>query len=106
MYDAHIVVNDILDFPPAERGSWHKFQIVCACFFSDVGQIMPWRTFRFNECVCSPYNADFDGDEMNMHLPQTEEARAEASEVFIRSMLSRLSGYCQVVAANMIPRCR
>lgn len=44
-------------------------------------QIMPWRTFRFNECVCSPYNADFDGDEMNMHLPQTEEARAEASEV-------------------------
>lgn len=34
--------------------------------------------FRFNECVCTPYNADFDGDEMNMHLPQTEEARAEA----------------------------
>lgn len=34
--------------------------------------------FRFNECVCTPYNADFDGDEMNLHLPQTEEARAEA----------------------------
>jgi DNA-directed RNA polymerase beta' subunit len=28
--------------------------------------------------VCTPYNADFDGDEMNLHLPQTEEARAEA----------------------------
>lgn len=41
-------------------------------------QVMSWRTFRFNECVCAPYNADFDGDEMNMHLPQTEEARAEA----------------------------
>ncbi len=39
---------------------------------------MPHRTFRFNECVCTPYNADFDGDEMNLHLPQTEEARAEA----------------------------
>ncbi len=39
---------------------------------------MPHRTFRFNECVCSPYNADFDGDEMNLHLPQTEEAKAEA----------------------------
>ena len=39
---------------------------------------MPWRTLRFNECVCAPYNADFDGDEMNIHLPQTEEARAEA----------------------------
>jgi len=40
---------------------------------------MPWRTFRFNICVCAPYNADFDGDEMNMHLPQTEEARTEAA---------------------------
>lgn len=42
-------------------------------------QVRPWRTLRFNECVCNPYNADFDGDEMNLHLPQTEEARAEAT---------------------------
>jgi hypothetical protein len=41
-------------------------------------QVRPGRTLRFNECVCSPFNADFDGDEMNLHLPQTEEARAEA----------------------------
>ena len=34
--------------------------------------------YRFNECVCGPYNADFDGDEMNLHVPQTEEARTEA----------------------------
>jgi DNA-directed RNA polymerase III subunit RPC1 len=27
---------------------------------------------------CNPFNADFDGDEMNLHLPQTEEAKAEA----------------------------
>ncbi len=32
-------------------------------------RVMPSRTFRFNECVCTPYNADFDGDEMNVHLP-------------------------------------
>lgn len=38
----------------------------------------PHRTFRFNECCCNPFNADFDGDEMNLHLPQTEEAKAEA----------------------------
>jgi len=44
-------------------------------------RVMPWRTMRFNECVCAPYNADFDGDEMNMHVPQTEEARAEAIEL-------------------------
>ena len=41
-------------------------------------KVMPGRTLRFNECVCAPYNADFDGDEMNIHVPQTEEARAEA----------------------------
>ena len=34
---------------------------------------------RLVQCVCPPYNADFDGDEMNLHLPQTEEARAEAA---------------------------
>ncbi|KAJ8092542.1 DNA-directed RNA polymerase II core subunit rpo21 [Marasmius tenuissimus] len=28
-----------------------------------------------------PYNADFDGDEMNMHVPQSEETRAELSQV-------------------------
>ena len=39
------------------------------------------RTLRFNECVCAPYNADFDGDEMNVHVPQTEEARAEAKHL-------------------------
>ncbi len=33
-------------------------------------RVMPWRTLRFNECVCAPYNADFDGDEMNIHVPQ------------------------------------
>ena len=41
-------------------------------------KVLPWRTLRFNESVCTPFNADFDGDEMNIHLPQTEEARAEA----------------------------
>jgi len=41
-------------------------------------KVMPYKTFRLNPAVCSPYNADFDGDEMNMHVPQTEEARAEA----------------------------
>jgi len=39
---------------------------------------LPHKTFRLNPAVCPPYNADFDGDEMNMHVPQTEDARAEA----------------------------
>ncbi len=41
-------------------------------------RIMPGRTFRFNLCDCPPYNADFDGDEMNLHVLQSDEARAEA----------------------------
>jgi len=41
-------------------------------------RIMPNQTFRINPSVCFPYNADFDGDEMNIHVLQTEEARAEA----------------------------
>lgn len=46
-------------------------------------RVLPHRTFRLNPAVCHPYNADFDGDEMNLHIPQTEEARAEA-EVLMR----------------------
>ncbi len=41
-------------------------------------RIMDGRTFRINLTVCPPYNADFDGDEMNLHVPQSEEARTEA----------------------------
>ena len=41
-------------------------------------RIMQGRTFRLNLTVCPPYNADFDGDEMNLHVPQSEEARTEA----------------------------
>ncbi len=40
-------------------------------------KVMPYSTFRLNLSVTSPYNADFDGDEMNLHVPQTEETRAE-----------------------------
>ncbi|MEX0933062.1 MAG: DNA-directed RNA polymerase subunit A' [Candidatus Pacearchaeota archaeon] len=41
-------------------------------------RVLPGRTFRLHSAVTFPYNADFDGDEMNIHSPQTEEARAEA----------------------------
>ena len=41
-------------------------------------KVMEGKTFRFNLCVCPPYNADFDGDEMNLHVLQSDEARAEA----------------------------
>ena len=40
-------------------------------------RVLHGRTLRLHPAVCHPYNADFDGDEMNLHIPQTEEARAE-----------------------------
>ncbi len=41
-------------------------------------KVLPYRTFRLHPAVCPPYNSDFDGDEMNLHVPQSEEARSEA----------------------------
>lgn len=43
--------------------------------------IMEGKTFRLNLSVVQPYNADFDGDEMNIHIPQTIEAEAELREL-------------------------
>lgn len=41
-------------------------------------KVLPDRTFRLHPATAAPYNADYDGDEMNIHSPQTEEAIAEA----------------------------
>lgn len=72
--ERHLVDGDIVLFN--RQPSLHKLSIL-----SHYVKVRPHRTFRLNECVCNPYNADFDGDEMNLHVPQTEEARAEAIEL-------------------------
>ncbi|KAG4301444.1 hypothetical protein PCK1_002370 [Pneumocystis canis] len=72
--ERHIRDEDIVLFN--RQPSLHKLSILCHRV-----KVRPWKTFRLNECVCNPYNADFDGDEMNLHVPQTEEARAEAIEL-------------------------
>jgi DNA-directed RNA polymerase subunit A' len=41
-------------------------------------RVLPGRTFKLNPVTVAPYNADFDGDEMNLHIMQTQEAQAEA----------------------------
>jgi DNA-directed RNA polymerase subunit A' len=67
----HLVDGDIIIFnrqPSLHRMSIMAHEVV----------VMPYKTFRLNTVVCPPYNADFDGDEMNMHALQNEEARAEA----------------------------
>ena len=40
-------------------------------------RVLPGNTFRLNVSVTPPYNADFDGDEMNMHVPQSIQAVSE-----------------------------
>ena len=40
-------------------------------------KVMDYNTFRLNVSVTKPYNADFDGDEMNMHVPQSVQTKAE-----------------------------
>ncbi|KAJ2162429.1 DNA-directed RNA polymerase III subunit C1 (rpo31) [Coemansia sp. RSA 552] len=72
--ERHLCDGDVVLFN--RQPSLHRLSIM-----AHTARIMPWRTFRFNECVCTPYNADFDGDEMNLHVPQTEEARIEAQEL-------------------------
>ena len=44
-------------------------------------RVMPYSTFRLNLSVTAPYNADFDGDEMNLHVPQSQESRAELANL-------------------------
>ena len=44
-------------------------------------KVLPFSTFRLNLSVTTPYNADFDGDEMNMHVPQSYETTAEIKEI-------------------------
>eukprot|EP00820_Chromera_velia_P016992 Cvel_26433.t1-p1 / transcript=Cvel_26433.t1 / gene=Cvel_26433 / organism=Chromera_velia_CCMP2878 / gene_product=DNA-directed RNA polymerase II subunit rpb1, putative / transcript_product=DNA-directed RNA polymerase II subunit rpb1, putative / location=Cvel_scaffold3139:11384-19037(+) / protein_length=627 / sequence_SO=supercontig / SO=protein_coding / is_pseudo=false len=44
-------------------------------------KVLPYSTFRLNLSVTPPYNADFDGDEMNLHLAQSPETRAEIAHI-------------------------
>lgn len=56
--------------------SLHKMSIM-----AHTVRVLPYDTLRFNVACTTPYNADFDGDEMNIHVPQTLEAQAEAEEI-------------------------
>ena len=76
-------------------------------------RVMPYSTFRLNLSVTSPYNADFDGDEMNLHVPQTEETRAEVKELCMVPLNivspqrnSPLMGIVQDTLAGVYKMCR
>jgi len=69
--ERHLVDGDIVLFN--RHPSLHR-----ASLMAHFVKVIPGRTFRIHPAVCAPYGADFDGDEMNIHAPQTDEARAEA----------------------------
>ncbi|MBR9676675.1 DNA-directed RNA polymerase subunit A' [Candidatus Woesearchaeota archaeon] len=69
--ERHLLDGDIALFN--RQPSLHRMSMMCHRV-----RVLPGKTLRLNPAVCAPYNADFDGDEMNLHIPQTEEARAEA----------------------------
>ncbi|MGV8142198.1 MAG: DNA-directed RNA polymerase subunit A', partial [Candidatus Pacearchaeota archaeon] len=69
--ERHLQDGDVVLFnrhPSLHRGS----------LMAHFVRVLPGRTFRLHPAAAAPYNADFDGDEMNIHSPQNEEARAEA----------------------------
>lgn len=69
--ERHLKNGDIAIFN--RQPSLHRMSIM-----AHYVRVLPYKTFRMHLCVCPPYNADFDGDEMNLHVPQGEEARTEA----------------------------
>lgn len=98
--DRHLEDGDVVLFN--RQPSLHRVSIMA---FRAV--VKPGRTLRFNECVCSPFNADFDGDEMNLHLPQTEEARAEALMLMgsVKNLCTPKNGEILIAATQVWAEC-
>ncbi len=76
LYEGDIVHRHLLEGDPVlfnRQPSLHRMSMMCHKV-----KIMPrGNTFRMNVGCTKPYNADFDGDEMNMHGPQGEQSQCE-----------------------------
>lgn len=74
--ERHLVDDDLVVFN--RQPTLHKMSMM-----GHRVKILPWSTFRLNLSVTTPYNADFDGDEMNLHVPQSLETKAELQEMLM-----------------------
>lgn len=72
--DRHLMNGDPILFN--RQPSLHRSSMLCHKV-----RVMPYNTFRLNVCVCAGYNADFDGDEMNLHAPQSTLTAVELQEL-------------------------
>jgi DNA-directed RNA polymerase subunit A' len=69
--ERQLIDNDIVLFN--RQPTLHRLSIMAHRV-----KVLPGKTLRLHVSIAYPYNADFDGDEMNLHVPQTLEAQAEA----------------------------
>jgi len=74
--DGDIVHRHMMDGDPIlfnRQPTLHRMSMMC-----HIAKIMKrGDTFRMNVADTKPYNADFDGDEMNLHMPQDVESESE-----------------------------
>ncbi len=52
-------------------------------FLAFYPQLIDGNAIQLHPCVCAGYNADFDGDQMAVHLPLSGKARKEAHEIML-----------------------
>ena len=77
----HLVDGDVVLFN--RQPSLHKGSMECHRI-----RVLPYSTFRLNVSATKPYNADFDGDEMNMHVPQSITSASEIK--YLASVLRQI----------------
>ncbi|OGI27026.1 MAG: DNA-directed RNA polymerase subunit beta' [Candidatus Moranbacteria bacterium RIFOXYB1_FULL_43_19] len=81
--EAYEMLDDIIEHhyvllnraPTLHRLSIQAFQPV----------LIEGKAIQIHPMVCAAFNADFDGDQMAVHVPLTEEARQEAGEIMLSS---------------------
>jgi DNA-directed RNA polymerase II subunit RPB1 len=77
----HLIDGDVVLFN--RQPSLHKGSMECHRV-----RVLPYSTFRLNVSATKPYNADFDGDEMNMHVPQSITSASEIK--YLASVLRQI----------------
>jgi DNA-directed RNA polymerase II subunit RPB1 len=81
LFTADLIDGDVVLFN--RQPSLHKGSMECHRI-----RVLPYSTFRLNVSATRPYNADFDGDEMNMHVPQSIAAATELK--YLASVLRQI----------------
>lgn len=72
--ERHLLDGDYVLFN--RQPSLHKMSMM-----SHRVRVMHHDTFRLNVCCTPSYNADYDGDEMNMHVPQSKQTLNELKQL-------------------------